>query len=168
MEKYLVCGEITRIHGLGGALVVRHYCDSYEVFAELKYVYIKNENSYEKKKIKKISTYKTGILLSLEGINDADSAMLLRGKMLYADRDELLKDEDSFFIADLIGLPVRDADTNELYGSLLEVANYGAQDVYVIDRGNGKKSYVPAVPEFIANISLDEGIFISPIEGMIE
>ena len=168
MEKYLVCGEITRIHGLGGALVVRHYCDSYEVFEELKYVYLKNKDLYEKKKIKKVSPYKTGVLVSLEGVNDADSAMLLRGKMLYADRDELLKDEDSFFIADLIGLPVKDAKTNELYGILLEVANYGAQDVYVIDRGNGKKAYVPAVAEFIARISLEEGIFISPIEGMIE
>jgi len=168
MEKYLVCGEITRIHGLGGALVVRHYCDSYEVFEGLKYLYIKNKDSYEKKKVKKVSPYKTGVLVSVEGVNDADSAMLLRGKMLYADRDELLKDEDSFFIADLIGLPVKDAETDELYGSLLEVANYGAQDVYVIDRGNGKKSYVPAVPEFVARISLEEGIFISPIEGMIE
>ena len=168
MEKYLVCGEITRIHGLGGALVVRHYCDSYEVFADLKYVYIKNKDMYEKRKLKKVSPYKTGILIQIDGVSDPDSAMLLRGKMLYADRDELLKDEDSFFIADLMGLPVKDAETDELYGTLLEVANYGAQDVYVIDRGNGKKAYIPAVSEFIARISLEDGIFISPIEGMIE
>lgn len=168
MEKYLICGEITRIHGLGGALVVRHYCDSYEVFYELKNVYLKVKDGYEKRKLKKVAPYKTGVLVYLEGITDPDAAMLLRGKMLYADREEILKDEDSFFIADLVGLPVKDADTDERYGTLLEVANYGAQDVYVIDRGDGRRAYVPAVPEFIKRISLEEGIFISPIEGMIE
>ena len=168
MEKYLVCGEITRIHGLGGALVVRHYCDSYEVFYELKNVYLKVKDGYEKRKLKKVAPYKTGVLVYLEGITDPDAAMLLRGKMLYADREEILKDEDSFFIADLVGLPVKDADTDERYGALLEVANYGAQDVYVIDRGDGRRAYVPAVAEFIKRISLEDGIFISPIEGMIE
>ena len=168
MEKYLVCGEVTRIHGLAGALVVRHYCDSYEVFAELKNVYLKNANGYEKRKVKKVTPYKTGILVFLDEINDPDAAMLLRGKMLYADREDLIKDEDSFFIADLIGLPVKDFDTGVDYGKLLEVANYGAQDVYVVDRGNGAKAYIPAVPEFIKEISLDKGIFISPIEGMME
>ncbi len=168
MEKYLVCGEVTRIHGLAGALVVKHYCDSYEVFAGLKYVYLKTKDGYEKRKLKKVSPYKTGILIFVDGINDPDSAMLLRGKMLYADREELIKDEDSFFIADLIGLPVKDIASGEAYGTLLEVANYGAQDVYVVDRGNGAKAYIPAVPEFIKKISLTEGIIISPIEGMME
>ena len=168
MEKYLVCGEITRIHGLAGALVVRHYCDSYEVFADLKSVYLSTKDGYVKKKIKRVTPYKTGILVFLDGVNDPDSAMLLRGKLLYADRDELVKDEDSFFIADLIGLPVKDINTGEIYGVLKEVANYGAQDVYVVDRGNGSPAYIPAVPEFIKEISLDKGIFISPIEGMME
>jgi 16S rRNA processing protein RimM len=168
MEKYLECGAITRIHGLMGALVVNHYCDSYEIFAQLKYIYIKSPNGYEKKKVKKISPYKVGALLTLDGIANADEAMKLRGKTIYADRDDLLKDDDSFFIVDLIGLGVYDYETNEKYGVLDEVANYGAQDVYVIKRDGKANAFIPAVPEFIKKISLEEGIFISPIEGMIE
>ena len=156
MEKYLECGAITRIHGLMGALVVNHYCDSYEAFAQLKCVYIKSPDGYEKKKVKKISPYKVGALLTLDGVTNADEAMKYRGKILY------------FFIVDLIGLGVYDFETNEKYGVLDEVANYGAQDVYVIKRDGKANAYIPAIPEFVKKISLDEGIFISPIEGMIE
>lgn len=168
MEKYLECGAITRIHGLMGALVVNHYCDSYEAFAQLKCVYIKSPDGYEKKKVKKISPYKVGALLTLDGVTNADEAMKYRGKILYADRDDLKKDDDSFFIVDLIGLGVYDFETNEKYGVLDEVANYGAQDVYVIKRDGKTNAYIPAIPEFVKKISPDEGIFISPIEGMIE
>ena len=168
MEKYLECGAITRIHGLVGALVVNHYCDSYEVFAQLKNVYIKTSLGYEKKKVKKISPYKVGALLLIDGVADADEAMKYRGKTIYADRDDLKKDDDSFFIVDLIGLPVYDYNTKEKYGVLGEVANYGAQDVYVVKRDGKADAYIPAIPEFVKNISLEEGIFITPIEGMIE
>ena len=167
-EKYLECGQITRLHGLMGGLVVSHYCDSYDVFASLKHIYIKSQDGYEKKKLKKVSPYKAGALIYIDGISDADAAMLLRGKTIYADRDELSIDEDSFFIVDLIGLDVIDYETNEKYGILGEVANYGAQDVYVVKRDGKPDAYIPAVPEFVKEISLDKGIFISPIEGMIE
>ncbi|MBQ9743793.1 MAG: 16S rRNA processing protein RimM [Clostridia bacterium] len=168
MKKYLECGKITRIHGLNGGLVVSHYCDSYDVFADLERVYFQSSNGYTEMKFKKVSPYKSGVLLLLEGINDADEAMKHRGKTIYAHRDDLHIEEGSYFIADLIGLSVYDSNTKEKYGTLEEIANYGAQDVYVIDRGNGVKSYIPAIPEFVKGISIEEGIFVSPIEGMIE
>jgi len=168
MEKYLECGEITRIHGLNGALVVNHFCDSFEIFEELERVYIKSPVGYTEFKVKKISPYKVGALLYLDGVTNADEAMKFRGKTLYADRDDLYIDEDSFFIVDLIGLPVYDYETNEQYGVLDEVANYGAQDVYVVKREGKPSAYIPAVPEFVKEISLEKGIAVSPIEGMIE
>ncbi len=168
MEKYLECGEVLRIHGLNGGLIVKHFCDSYEVFSSLKKIYLKNGNEYIKVKVRKISPYKAGALVLLDGINDADEAMRLRGKILYAQRDDIALEDGDFFIADLIGLDVFDISTKERYGTLVDVNNYGAQDVYVIESAEGKLSYVPAIKEFVKEISLDEGIFIEPIEGMIE
>ncbi len=168
MEKYLECGEVLRIHGLNGGLIVKHFCDSYEVFSSLKKIYLKNGNEYTKVKIRKISPYKAGALVLLDGINDADEAMRLRGKILYAQREDIALEDGDFFIADLIGLEVFDISTKERYGTLTDVSNYGAQDIYVIKSDEGKLSYVPAIKEFVKEISLDEGIFIKPIEGMIE
>ena len=65
-------------------------------------------------------------------------------------------------------MPVIDADTGRTYGTLKEVTNRGAQDLYVVDMGEGKEAYVPAVSQFVKEISLEKGIFITPIEGMLE
>lgn len=167
MEKYLECAEVLRIHGLNGGLVVKHYCDSFEVFSSLKKIFLKQGNEYIKKDIKKISPYKSGALILLDGINDADEAMKLRGKMLYAERDDISLDEGDFFIADLIGLDVFDFNTNEKYGTLSDVINCGAQDLYVIERDGKQPALIPAIKEFVKEISLEKGIFITPIEGML-
>ena len=81
---------------------------------------------------------------------------------------KILVVDDEKEIADLIGLSVFDANTSQKYGVLKDVINSGAQDIYVIEGENGKASYVPAIKEFVAEISLEKGILITPIEGMIE
>ena len=37
-SEYLECGQIMRAHGIAGAMVINHLCDSYEVFEALKRV----------------------------------------------------------------------------------------------------------------------------------
>lgn len=168
MKEYLECGFVTAIHGLKGAIIVKHVCDSYEAFASLKKIYIENGGAYTSKKVIKTSPYKGNALVYLEGVNDADSASLLRKRTLFAHRDDIPRDEGSFFIADLIGLNVCDLESGEKYGVLKDVINSGAQDIYVVESESGTLSYVPAIEEFVKEISLEKGILITPIEGMIE
>ncbi len=169
MKEYLECGFVTAIHGLKGALIVKHVCDSYEVFASLKKVYVEQgKGNFSSLKVLKCSPYKGVALVYLEGITDADLASTMRKKTLYAHRDDIPRKEGDFFIADLIGLGVYDTDTNEKYGILKDVINSGAQDIYVVEGENGKMSYIPAIKEFVSEISLEKGIMIKPIEGMIE
>lgn len=169
MKEYLECGFVTAVHGLKGALIVKHVCDSYESFASLKKVYIEQvKGVFSPLKVIKCSPYKGLALIYLEGITDADKATAMRKKTLFAHRDDIPREEGDFFIADLIGLSVFDANTSQKYGVLKDVINSGAQDIYVIEGENGKASYVPAIKEFVAEISLEKGILITPIEGMIE
>ena len=167
-NKFLECGQIMRAHGINGAMVVNHFCDSYEVFASLECLYLKSGTSYQKYKIKKCQPYKTNALVTLEGIDNPEDVTKLRLNYLYCDRDDILKDEDDYFIVDLIGLPVIDAVTGEKYGVLKDVINQGAQDLYVIKREEGADAYIPCVPEFVKEIDIDVAIYIAPIEGMIE
>ena len=168
LQEYLECGEIVRAHGVNGAMIVNHFCDSAEVFEALKYVYLKNGNEYKKVKVIKSVPYKNSILLTLDGIKTPEEVVLMRMKKLYAHRNDILKDENDFFIVDLIGLPVIDAETKEEYGKLKEVINQGAQDIYVVARENRSDAYIPAIDEFISEISLEKGIFITPIEGLLD
>jgi 16S rRNA processing protein RimM len=168
IHEYLECGQITRAHGINGAMVVNHFCDSSEIFMELKTVYFKEENSYKAVKVKKSSPYKNSVIVLLDGFTTPEQVVSVRMKTIYAKREDLLVDENDFFIVDLIGLEVRDANTNELYGTLKDVINQGAQDIYVIKREGKSDAYIPAIGEFVSEISLETGIKITPIEGMID
>ena len=167
-HEFLECGQIMRAHGISGAMVVNHFCDSYEVFASLDTVYLKNGSSYTPHKVEKVAPYKTNILLTLDGITTPEEVTSMRLSYLYAKREDILKGEDDYFIVDLIGLDVIDADTNEKYGTLDDVINQGAQDIYVVKREGKPNAYIPCVPAFIKEIKLDEAIYITPIEGMLD
>ena len=167
-HEFLECGQIMRAHGISGAMVVNHFCDSYEVFDALDTVYIKNGASYVPYKISKLAPYKTNVLLTLEGITTPEAVTAIRLSYLYAKREDILKDEDDYFIVDLIGLDVVDYSTGEKYGTLDDVINQGAQDIYVVKREGMPNAYVPCVTDFIKEIKLDEAIYITPIEGMLD
>ena len=168
MVEYLECGQITRAHGINGAMVINHFCDSYEVFAGIKTIYLKSDNEYKPVKVKKCSPYKNSAIVILDGITTPEEVTRLRMETVYAHRDSIPKDEGDFFIVDLIGLDIIDFDTGVKYGVLKDVINQGAQDIYVLAREGKADAYIPVVEEFVKEISLEKGILITPIEGMID
>ena len=149
-------------------MIINHFCDSVEVFEALKYVYFKNGDEYKRVKVIKSAPYKNSVIVTLDGITTPEEVVSLRMKTIYADRNDIITDENDFFIVDLIGLEVKDAETNEAYGTLKDVINQGAQDIYVVKRENKPDAYIPAIEEFVAKISLEEGILITPIEGLLD
>ena len=168
MEKqYLECGKIINTHGIAGAVKLESWCDSPEVLASLETVYFKKGEVYKPVEVLRASVFKRFVLMTLEGITDIDAAAALKETVVYADRDELPIEEGQHFIADLVGLPVIDADSGKEYGILDDVINTGASDIYVIKSADGEKM-MPAVDEFVKEIDLERGIFVTPIEGMFD
>ena len=115
----------------------------------------------------KASVFKQFVILELSDIDDMDKAMLLKGKLLYAAREDFALEEGEFFLVDMIGLDVIDADNGIVYGKLTEMINRGASDIYVVQTKNGERM-IPAVDEFIISIDINKGIFVRPIEGMLD
>ena len=167
ISKYLECGKIINTHGVRGGLKLESWCDTPKDLASLKKVFLKKGAEYECHKVKKAAVFKQFVIFELEGINDIDEAMKLKNTIVFADRDDISIDEDAFFLADLIGLPVFDIASGDKIGTLSDVLNLGASDLYEIKTDNGKK-LIPAVDEFIKKIDLDRGIFVSLIEGMLD
>ena len=166
-SKFLECGKIINTHGVRGGLKLESWCDTPNDLASLKKVYLKEGAEYKCHKVKKASVFKQFVLFELEGVADIDTAISLRGRVVFADREDISVDEDAFFIADMIGLLIIDLESGEKLGTLSDVLNLGASDLYEIKTENGKK-LIPAVPEFIKEIDLEKGIFVSLIEGMLD
>ena len=166
-SPYLECGKIVNTHGIKGEVKVEPWCDSPEVFAALPKVYLKNGEEFVRYRVVRASVFKQLVILGLEGVSDIDSAATLKGRTLYAAREDFHLKEGACFIADLIGLPVIDDETGEEYGKLREIINRGASDIYVIHTPDGERM-MPAVAEFVKRIDVEAGIYISPIEGMFD
>ncbi len=166
-NAYFECGKIINTHGIAGAVKLDPWCDSPDVLAGLKKLYFKNGDNYTSVKVLKASVFKRFVIATLDGVTDIDGASALREKTVYAAREDLPLGDGDVFIADLIGLPVIDADSGRVYGTLTGVINNGASDIYEIETSTGQK-LMPAVEEFVREVDDEKGIFVTPIEGMFD
>ena len=164
-NKYLECGKIINTHGVKGGIKIESWCDCPEILLELTDIYFKKGDVYEKRKIISSTVMKRHVMAYIEGINDIDSAAALKETVIYADREDIPLDDGDFFIIDLVGLPVIDVDSGVEYGTISDVFNTGASDIYTVKTPDGERM-IPAVPEFVIEIDLERGIFVRPIEGM--
>ena len=166
-NKYIECGKIINTHGCHGGLKLESWCDEPEILAALKKVYLKKGNEFAELKIKKSAIFKQFVLLDLEGVTDMDAALSLKGSVVYADRADFKLPDGAYFIADIIGSEVRDADSDALLGKLSEVINRGAQDIYVVVTDKGEVM-VPVVDEFVIRVEVGKAIYVRPIPGMFD
>ena len=168
MEKkqYLECAIIINTHGVRGDVKLESLCDSPEVLASLERVFKLENGSYKEINVTHASVFKQFVLASLEGVTDMDQAAAMKGIMLYAARDDFELEEGDYFIADLIGLPIIDVESGKTYGTLKDVINRGASDIYVVKTPSGERM-MPVVEEFVKNIDLDKGIFVKTIPGLL-
>ncbi len=167
INRYLECGRIVNTHGVAGALKVENRCDTPKILAALKKIYFKHGSEYREAKVLSGSVMGQLVLLKIEGVCDLDSAAALKNTLIYALREDLPIEEGAVFIADMIGLPVVDADSGFEYGRLTEVINRGASDIYVVDTPSGERM-MPAVREFVKQVDIEKGIFVKVIPGMLD
>ena len=163
-EQYLEVGKITNVHGLHGEVRVQPWADSPEFIGQFSTLYV--GKTHWPIRLLGCRSHKGMAIVKLEGLTDVNGALALRGEVLSIDRDDARLPEGSFFLADLIGLEVRDAATGEVLGSIAEVLTLPANNVYVV-RGGKREILVPAVPQFVAKLDLENGfMLVNMLEGL--
>ena len=79
---------------------------------------------------------------------------------------KLAPNED--FIVDLIGLQVV-LDDGTPFGTLMDVMQTGANDVYVVTTEEGKEVLLPAIPQCILDVNLDtEMVKVHLMKGLVD
>lgn len=164
-KEYLEAGKIVTTHGIRGEVKVMPYTDTSELLCEFDRLFIGKDKS--EVYIERIRPAKNMVIAKIEGIDTPEAAEKYRNKVLYMHRDDLELDEDTYFIQDLIGMEVRDADSGEVYGKLADVMQTGANDVYVV---KGDREYlVPAIPDVIISTDIDSDVMtIRPLDGLFD
>ncbi len=165
-KEYLEAGKIVNIHGIRGEVKIMPYCDSPELLCEFDRLFL--GKSLKEIYIQRSRVQKNMVICKIEGIDSPEQAEKLRNQMLYMHRDDLELDENTYFIQDLIGITVKDADTGEIYGTIDDVLQTGANDVYSIK--NSDKNYlVPAIADVVVDTDIDSGIMTIRVpEGLFD
>lgn len=160
--QYLEAGKIVNTHGIAGEVKIIPWADGPEFLLDFDTLYIDGKPM----DVQRARVHKNCVLAKLAGIDDINEAMKLKEKVVSIHRDDAKLEEGALFLADLLGLEVRDADSGEVLGTLSEVLTPPASNVYVVTGGK-HRHMIPAVPEFIVETNLDEGYLrVRLIEGM--
>ncbi len=159
-SRFLEAGRIVATHGVRGAMRIEVWCDSVDFLLGVDRLFIDGQEH----KLLTASAHKQQLLCTIEGVNSLDEAIKLKGKVVSVSRKDVQPEPGKFFIADLIGLEVRDVKLGTL-GVLKDVLVLPANNVYVVE---GEKKYmIPAVDEFIKRTDLAGGfIEVAILEGM--
>ena len=75
--------------------------------------------------------------------------------------------KDEYFIADLIGMRVITED-GTLFGTLKNVLETGANDVYVVETAEEKEVLLPAIKECVLKIDMEESVItVHIMDGLL-
>jgi 16S rRNA processing protein RimM len=154
--EFLVVGKIRRPHGVHGDVVVEMYTDNPEGLIPKKTVFLGEKHL--KMIIARRRQHNEGLILGFEEISSPEQAGFYRNQILSisaADPPEL--PEGRYYYHNLINLTAMDEVNNNL-GTLVEILETGANDVYVVKNPAGCELLLPAIPEVILNVDLDAKI----------
>jgi 16S rRNA processing protein RimM len=108
------------------------------------------------------------LLVRLDELTDRTAAEKLRGldvEVPVAEAGPPPRGE--FYWHQVIGLEVRDAMSDERYGTVRDILETGANDVYVVDGPRGE-ILVPAIKSVVKKIDPESGrMLIEPLPGLL-
>ncbi len=168
IKPYLEIGEIVGTHGVKGEMRVNPRCDGPEFFKGFQTLYFDDKGS-QPVQVFSARVHGSLVLLMLAGVGTMEQAQALRGKLLYLRRSDARLKEGSYFIADLLGCEVRDADSGLVYGTLSEVSATGANDVWHVTTAQGREYLLPAIPDVVIEVRVEEAfVRIRPLKGIFD
>ena len=168
MLQYLEIGQIVNTFGIKGELKINPFTDDINRLDELKSMFVVKNKELIPYEIETVRYHKNMVILKLKGINSMNEAEKLKGLYIKIDRKYAKKlPKGTYFIADLIGLEVYDENSN-LLGSIDDIYNTGANDIYVVKNNLGKQILLPGIPQVIKKVDLEnKKIVVHLLNGLI-
>ena len=167
LKKFLETGKIVGTHGIKGMVRVQPWCDSGEFLKQFKKVYT-DKNGENALNITSVQPHGNIVLMAFKGVTSIETAENLRNKTIYIDRKDAKLPEGRYFIDDLLGCSVFDADTDQPLGEIKDISPTGANDVWHIVK-DGKEYLVPAIPEVLVDVDIEnEKVTIRPLKGIFD
>lgn len=170
VTEYFEVGTIVNTHGIKGEVRVQsitsHPEERYQAGTELMW-FNEDETKHELLTVKSHRVHKSFVLLTFEGygnINDVEH--FVKGTLNVSAEQGLELEEHEFYHYDIVGLSVYDESDN-LLGTIKEILETGANDVWVVKRESKKDLLLPVIDSVVTEVDLEqEKVIVHVLEGL--
>jgi 16S rRNA processing protein RimM len=164
---YLAIGFLRRPHGVQGEVIMDLHTDFPERIKPGRKVYIGEK--HEAFTMDAVRVHGNGLLVKIRGFDTPETSGRFRNQWVYVKSTEVpALPEGKYYKHELIGLVVM-TDVEEKLGILNEVLETGANDVYIIQKEDGKEILLPAIPDVVLNVNMTDRIMkVHLIDGLLD
>ena len=151
-EGWLWVGQVGRPHGIRGAFFLKTE-DNRVNWPGYKTLLLRNK---QEKLVQVDKTYVSGgkLALQLLGLNSREEIEALYNSHLFVSRDEIRLEEQEYLVAELVGCDVFVEGRTGVFGSVVAVHDFGAQETLEIRRTTGEEDTVlyPFTEDFVIDV----------------
>ncbi len=165
-DDRVIVGALGGAFGVQGEVRLKSFCADPAAIADYVPLFSEDGRSFDQVVI--TGQLKNAFSARVSGIVTKEDADALRNLTLYADRNAMPPaDDDEYYYADLIGLPVLDAGGTTL-GTVKTVMDHGAGDLLEITLpGSSETVLLPFTQAAVPTVDLAAGkIVADPPEGL--
>ena len=167
MQDLLRVGVITSTHGIRGEVKVFPTTDDPDRFKKLKECIIAGKRGNVNVTVQSVKFFKQYVIVKFKEFDNINDIEIYTKCDLLVTRDNAVKCEPGeYFICDLIGLRVI-TDEGEELGTIKDVLQTGANDVYVIAKENTPDLLVPAIHDCVLAVDIEaQTMTVHLLEGL--
>lgn len=150
--EYLDVGLILRPHGIRGEVVLQPFSELIQILKPSIQIHLGVERTVVV--IRGIRPHRSRYLLSIEGCDDRDTAEKMRGEVVSIRFTEVKPlPEGVFYHWQILDMQV--FTTEDIFlGTIVEVLETGANDVYVVQNERGDEILLPAIKDVVLEIDV--------------
>ena len=160
-EDLIILGEVTRVHGVRGAVRVLPLTDFPEHLLALDHVFLVSSATVRRVAVQQAMRSGRFVVMKFTGIDAPKDAEALRGATIQIPAaDALPLPPGQFYTFQVVGLTVRTPEGRDI-GRVVEVLRTGSNDVYVVRAPAGEEILLPAVDTVVQRIDVAAGELVA-------
>ena len=169
MEELFRVGVISNTHGIRGEVKVYPTTDNVRRFDDLKEVILDTGKEQLNLHVTSVKYFKNMVILKFKEFDNINDIIPYKGMDLLVTRENAIPlEEGEYYIADIIGSKVITAE-DKILGTLTDVLQTGANDVYVVKTKDGKEVLLPSIEECILDRDIENKIVkVHIMKGLLD
>lgn len=156
MEDLLRIGVVTTTHGLRGEVKVFPTTDDVKRFDDCDEVILVTKQEKLVLHVERVKYFKNIVIVKFKEFHDINEVERFRKCDIMVTREHAVPlEEGEYFICDIIGATVTEEDGTPV-GTVKDVMETGANNVFVILTEDGREVLFPSIPDCIKKVDVEK------------